>query len=104
IALLSEASELLRAAAEQEAADGNHARAAELYRELVEKAASGSKPEADLANACAFSRFYGRLAELTPAAESGQWKARRMALWSHWRAQLPANAFVAARAKQELGE
>jgi len=105
VTLGSEVADLLRAGAEQEAASGSAARAAAIYRELVERGlAGGAKPESDLANAVALSHIYARLAELTTEQESEQWKTRRAALWTHWRTQLPRNAFIDRKAKEASAE
>ncbi|MBS1830646.1 MAG: protein kinase [Acidobacteria bacterium] len=93
----SDAVDLLRANAEQEAAAGRQVRAAEIYRELVQR--GSGEPEEDLGNALWAVTVYRRLAELTSGAEPAVWMKRRAELQAHWVKKMPGNAFVA-----KLGE
>ncbi|MFN7937788.1 MAG: serine/threonine-protein kinase [Bryobacteraceae bacterium] len=93
----SDAVDLLRASAEQEAAAGRRARAAEIYRELVNR--GSGEPEEDLGNALWAVTVYRRLAELSSGDEPALWMQRRAELQARWRKKMPGNTFVA-----KLGE
>ncbi|HTM50134.1 MAG TPA: protein kinase [Bryobacteraceae bacterium] len=96
----SEADAALRALADHHAATGRPERAAEVYRELLEKIlASNPDPRNDLPNAAILSRTYEGLGAAyrrnrqTDKAE--EQSTLRLELWRHWQRKLPNNSFIA---------
>jgi len=89
------AATVLRAEADQLAADGHVADALARYGRLIALVlASHPRPLDDLRDAAALSAIYeGRDALLGPRDERAG--TERLDLWRHWDAQLPGNAFVA---------
>ena len=88
----------LRAEAEYQAeANGGHARAIALYREIL-AATAAAKPEERLDEALDYSNIYRSLAQhhgrAGEKAAQRDWESRRLALWRHWERKLPANSFV----------
>jgi hypothetical protein len=100
VALDSELCAVLKARADQEAAEGHVATALAQYDALLTKIAAGA-PAVDenleAANALAF--VYEDLVRLHPAQSDAARAvdARRLALWERWRQRLPGNDFVARR-------
>jgi tetratricopeptide (TPR) repeat protein/tRNA A-37 threonylcarbamoyl transferase component Bud32 len=95
----SEADEALSALADFEAGQGNFARAAEIYKDLLRKiSASEPKLQTSLPDAVEVSRVYTALADLHRRAHQSEaqsdMEARRLELWRHWDAKLPNNSFV----------
>jgi serine/threonine protein kinase len=99
IKLDSEAFEVSRAEADDEAEAGNSRRAAELYEQLLSYVMA-AKPQAldDLRDAPRLSQLYASLASLdrrtgqTPKAQ--EMESRRLELWRAWDRKLPNNQFV----------
>jgi tetratricopeptide (TPR) repeat protein len=99
VPLDSEAYIALCALADNEAEQGNHRRAAEIYGQLLAKVMAGNpEPLTDLRDAPRMSHLYEALAGLyrrtANAAQAQDMRARRLELWQHWESQLPNNAFV----------
>jgi len=97
--LQQESNQTLSALAEYDAADGNVARAAESYENLLRLAIDGgAKPEKVLADAADISRLYTKLAGLHSrmghADLAENYRSRRLELWRHWEVRLPHNTFV----------
>ena len=95
----SEPDVALRALADHHAGTGQPERAAEVYRELLEKIlASNPDPRNDLPNATILSRTYeGLSAALRRNRQPDKAKeisALRLELWRHWQSKLPNNSFV----------
>ena len=101
IELGSLADDSLRALAEYQAATGNVVGAAEICEKLLMLVLAGktqSKPEAKLQDAVKLSNIYRQTADIyrrghRPELAFG-FESRRVALWRHWDAALPNNAFV----------
>jgi serine/threonine-protein kinase len=99
IALGSEADIALRALADHHAAIGDARRAAEIYRDLLQRIQlSKPDPEHDLRHATHISRLYESSAAAHrrsgDAQEAGVLSTRRLELWRGWERQLPQNPFV----------
>ena len=89
----------LSALADYEAENGNIPRAAEIYRELLDKTASSKPgPETSLEDALDLSSIYTGMAAVhhrAGQAERGSaLEARRLELWRRWERKLPNNPFV----------
>ena len=89
----------LSALADYEAENGNIPRAAEIYRELLDKTASSKPgPETSLEDALDQSSIYTGMAAVhrrAGQAERGSaLEARRLELWRRWERKLPNNPFV----------
>jgi tRNA A-37 threonylcarbamoyl transferase component Bud32/tetratricopeptide (TPR) repeat protein len=99
IELASEADVALRALAENYAAAGQPAKAADTYRDLLAKVNElNPDPENDLRNAVYMSNAYEALARVLRldrrAQEAANWEAERRKLWEHWDSKLASNPFV----------
>ena len=94
--------DVLRAQADDEAAQGNRKQAAALYEELLRKV-SASQPqiETDLRDAARLSEFYTGLAGFyRQTGETGKADGidqQRLDLWRGWERKQPNNAFVLSR-------
>jgi serine/threonine protein kinase len=89
----------MRALADHYAETGHLQKAADTYRELLEKVmASGPDPANDLRNATYISgdeiMFTGILRRLGRSDEAESMEARRQAIWRRWDRKLPNNPFV----------
>jgi tetratricopeptide (TPR) repeat protein len=95
----SEPEVTLCALADWEAAGGNIPRAIEIYEEVLRKVqASRAQPNSSLTDAVKISHLYVALAGLYRRAHhadlASDLESRRLALWRHWDAVMPHNAFV----------
>jgi serine/threonine-protein kinase len=95
----SETDAALRARAEDEAANGDLARASETYRSLL-AAIMAAEPESEtrLSDATDLASLYQAMAALHRRAGNKEaaddLDARRTRLWQHWNQKLPDNPFV----------
>jgi serine/threonine-protein kinase len=99
LTIQSEAYTIIRARADQEAADGRPAVALQSYQQLLESVVhSDPDPLDDLRNAAKLSDFYLGFAELCrragDEARAAGIDTRRRELWRAWSTKLPGNAFV----------
>lgn len=99
IELGSEPHDALRALGDYQAATGHVAKAADIYKNLLDLAmASNPKPETSLTDALDLSNIYGAAAAVhrlgRQHALAVDLEARRLALWRHWDNRLPNNTFV----------
>jgi hypothetical protein len=99
IELGSETDLVVRALADFEAGSGNAGRAADVYRELVERVlAAKPKPETSLTDAVALSNLYRAAAPIHrragQAAPAASLEARRLELWWQWGGRFPHNTFI----------
>ncbi len=104
IDLGSEADTVLRALGDHLADTGQTRRAAEVYRELLEKAlAAAPHPSDDLRDAAKLSGIYETLAGLD--RQNGQidraeaMSRRRLELWQHWDENLASNRYILTQVK-----
>jgi tetratricopeptide (TPR) repeat protein len=98
----SPAADTLAAEAEYMAKSGHVTAAAARYRELLGMiAAAHPKPETSLETAVALSKLYAEATRLHLAAGqtamAAELEERHLALWRHWNAALPDNAFIQRR-------
>jgi serine/threonine-protein kinase len=102
VALDSEVYVVLMAAADQRAAEGQVAAAAQDYEQLLVKIVAASpQVERDLRQANKLALTYEALVRLHrqagASARADELEQKRRALWDHWRQRLPGNAFVERR-------
>jgi len=102
IELGSEADTVLRAHGDHLAGTGQTPRAAEVYRELLEKAlATRPDPSVDLRHAAKLSGIYEALAGLDrrtgEASRARALSERRLQLWQQWDRKLADNRYIAGQ-------
>jgi serine/threonine-protein kinase len=104
----SEIGDALIALADYEASQGDLARAAAIYQQLIDGASGGDlKPETDLAAATELSAVYQSLSALERRqgrqADADALDARRSQLWETWAGALPGNPYVDRQRSQLRG-